>query len=66
MACSESSRKGPGRWETRRLGLGTVVPEPQDKESSLSVEGGMMKRHEEGSSVAGYADGEQDCLSYKE
>lgn len=66
MACSESSRKGPGRWETKRLRLGTVAPEPQDKESSLSVEGRMMKRREEGSSVAGYADGEQDCLPYKE
>lgn len=26
----------------------------------------MMKRWEAGSSVAGYADGEQGCLSYKE
>ena len=46
--------------------LGTVVSEFQDKESFLSVEGRMMKRREVGSSVAGYADGEQDCLSYKE
>lgn len=66
MARSESSRKRPGKWETERLGLGNVVSGLQGKESSLSVEGGMMKRREEGSSVAGYADGEQDCLSYKE
>lgn len=50
----------------KETGLGTVVSELQDKESSLSVEGRTMKRHEAGSSVSGYADGEQDCLSYKE